>query len=325
MTIGTPGPRAALLAAVLVTLAATLFYREHRSREREARLMERRLEQLEAGNERARGLAPEGTSGLATRLESYASRIARLEQLIPRSEEVPALLEALAAEARRSGLGDLAFIRPGEGEADPFYTRRSYEVSVEGGYHEVARFLTAVASLARIVTPVGLEMTAIPDPALEGDPGVRAHFRIETYVRPPAETAEGAASVRYRTGSGAEAGDADLGREVFVYPGGIRRDPFRRPVPGDPAGPRFEDLRLIGVVLSPDPRTSVALVGSGAARSSDPFRAGDRTFRLRQGAVLGDMRVVRVGRDHLVFETSRLGVNEYRELHLDRQRGRDGR
>lgn len=146
--------------------------------------MEVRLEQLEAGNERARTLAPEGTAQLASRLEDYANRIAGLEQLIPRREEVPALLESLAAEARVSGLGDLAFIRPGASEPNPFYTTRSYEISVEGGYHEVARFLTAIASLPRIVAAVGLEMTAIPDPALDEDSEVRVHFRIETYVRP---------------------------------------------------------------------------------------------------------------------------------------------
>ncbi len=186
MMIAIPGPRPALLAAVLVTLAAALFYREHRSRDGEAQQLERRLEQLEAGNERARNLVPEGTTQLASRLRRYADDIARLEQLIPRNEEVPALLESLAAEARRSGLGDLAFMRPGEGEANPFYTKRSYEVSVVGGYHEVARFLTAVASLPRIVTPMELEMTSIPDPALEEAPAVRAHFRIETFVRPAA-------------------------------------------------------------------------------------------------------------------------------------------
>lgn len=188
MMISIPGPRPALLAAVLVTLAATLFYREHRSREGEAQQLERRLAQLEAGNERARNLVSGGTAQLASRLRGYSDQIARLEQLIPRNEEVPALLESLAAEARRSGLGDLAFMRPGEGEANPFYTKRSYDVSVVGGYHEVARFLTAVASMPRIVTPLALEMTSIPGPATEEDPAVRAHFRIETFVRPSAET-----------------------------------------------------------------------------------------------------------------------------------------
>ena len=188
MKIGIPGRRPALLAAVLVTLAAALLYHERRGRTGEAERLERRLQQLEAANDLGRSLVPEGTAQLASRLDRYADRIAQLEQLIPRSEELPALLESLAAEARRSGLGDLAFIRPGEGGSGPFYAKRSYEVSVVGRYHEVARFLTAVASLPRIVTPMAVEMTSIPDPSMEDDSAVRAQFRIETYVRPRAGT-----------------------------------------------------------------------------------------------------------------------------------------
>ncbi|MCY4647410.1 MAG: type 4a pilus biogenesis protein PilO [Gammaproteobacteria bacterium] len=186
MRIRLPGPRPALLGAVLVTLAAALVYHEHRGRDGEVQRLERRLERLEAGNDDARGLVPEGTTQLERRLKRSADRIARLEQLIPRSEELPALLESLAAEARRSGLGDLAFIRPGEGGTGPFYAKRSYDLSVVGGYHEVARFLTAVASLPRIVAPMELEMTSVADPSIQDDSTVRAHFRIETYVRPPA-------------------------------------------------------------------------------------------------------------------------------------------
>ena len=140
---------------------------------------------MEAGNEQARSLVPEGTTQLARRLRRSADRVARLEQLIPRGEEVPALLEALAAEARRSGLGDLAFIRPGEEEGQSVL----HEAELRGVPWRVATtswaaFLTAVASLPRIVTPVELEMTSILDPSMEEDSDVRAHFRIETYVRP---------------------------------------------------------------------------------------------------------------------------------------------
>ncbi len=187
MMIRKPGPRAMVLTAVLQAMAALLFYREHRSAEEQVRLTEDRLAQLASRNEQARSLASAGEAQLTRHLEDYAARIARLERLIPRSEEVPALLESLAAEARRSGLGDLVFIRPAESEPSPFYTRRSYEVLVEGGYHEVARFLTAIASLPRIITPVELEMTALPGLDPEADSGVNAHFWIETYVRPPAE------------------------------------------------------------------------------------------------------------------------------------------
>ena len=322
MTIRKPGPRVVLLTALLLTLAAGLRYRAHLTRDAEVRRMASRLEQLEGGNERARSLVPEEAARLARRLESHADRIASLERLIPRSEEVPALLESLAAEARRSGLGDLAFIRPGEDEPNPFYTSPSYEISVDGGYHEVARFLTAIASLPRIVTPVGLEMTAVAGPGTEPDSRLRAHFWIETYVRPPG--AEDAGPAPTGSVSGPRTAEADLDREVFFYPGGGLRDPFQRPLPGDPAGPGFEELRLIGVVLSADPRESVALVGAGTAGALAATGAGARTFRLRQDARVGNMRVVRVGQDHLVLEINRFGEREQLELRLER-RGRDGR
>ena len=186
MVIRKPGPRATVLTAVLLAMAALLLYREHRSAELQVGSMEDRLAQLERRNLEARRLASEGEARLTRHLDDYAARIAKLERLIPRSEEVPALLESLAAEARRSGLGDPVFIRPVEAEPNPFYTRRSFEMAVEGGYHEVARFLTAIASLPRIITPMELEMTALPVLDLERDARVDAHFWIETYVRPGA-------------------------------------------------------------------------------------------------------------------------------------------
>jgi len=53
MMIAIPGPRPALLAAVLVTLAAALFYREHRSRDGEVqRLMDEGASEARARAER---------------------------------------------------------------------------------------------------------------------------------------------------------------------------------------------------------------------------------------------------------------------------------
>jgi Tfp pilus assembly protein PilO len=59
-------------------------------------------------------------------------------------------------------------------------------MAVIGEYHGVARFLTRVASLSRIVTPVEVDVQLFGQPqrfpAMESP--VLATFRIETYVLP---------------------------------------------------------------------------------------------------------------------------------------------
>ena len=116
-----------------------------------------------------------------------------------------------------------------------------------------------------------------------------------------------------------------LDREVFVYLDDGRRDPFHPLLPGDSEDPRFEELRLMGLVLAPDSRQSVALVGVSRGEPSAPTSARQRMFRLREGAVLGDMTILRVEQEHVVVEVRRFGMREQLELHLHRQRGRDER
>lgn len=139
-------------------------------------------------------------------------------------------------------------------------------------------------------------------------------------ARPP--TLPGAEGVPAAPG---EDGEPSLDREVFVYPGGDRRDPFVRLLPGSSPGTRFEELRLIGVIHSPNPRESVALISSGTATQAASSGTGEGTFRLRQDVVLGDMRVLRVEQEYVIVEITRFGVGERRELRLNRQRGRAGR
>ena len=75
-------------------------------------------------------------------------------------------------------------------------------------------------------------------------------------------------------------------REVFHYRRDGRADPFRSLTRGSEVGVRPEDLALRGVVYTPDPRGSVAvLVRRGAPR---PIRA-------RVGDRFGGVRVVAIG------------------------------
>lgn len=150
--------------------------------------LEQRLEQLEATNAAARIQAEEGGPELQRKMAIYEQHMARLEQLIPSSEEVPQLLYTLSLRAQETGV-DWGFMRPEAAVPGQFYTRQTYALGIVGTYHDVGRFLTAVGSLPRIVTPTELQLRPrAPDPD-DDEHKVEAMFNIETYVIPgPGET-----------------------------------------------------------------------------------------------------------------------------------------
>jgi hypothetical protein len=114
-------------------------------------------------------------------------------------------------------------------------------------------------------------------------------------------------------GAGAQADTVELifEREVFEYPTFQRRNPFR-PLTGDDAGPRFEELALLGVILSGDGVGSVALLGPRGAA------AGSRSWRVREGDVLGNVRVLAIRQRDILVEVDEFGVRESRVLELRR-------
>lgn len=144
-----------------------------------------RLERLETQNRAAqvRALQRERLEQQAAVYERY---VRRLEELVPAEEEVPSLLRDIQAEARRLDV-DVDLIEPFSNEPGPggYYTLQSYNMRVIGEYHDVGQFLTSIASLPRIITPVELSIERFENqPLLQLDSGVVVDFRIETYVLP---------------------------------------------------------------------------------------------------------------------------------------------
>lgn len=172
--------------------ALALFYVFHAfwytGQREEVAAMQTRLETLEQSNRRAQITAARGGAELEQRLAEYERHVIVLEALIPASEEVPSLLREVTAQARQLTGRDPAQFRPEPDEPGEFYTKKAYQMQAIGGYHDIARFLTAVASLSRIITPVDLSLTPFTGPAAVTDVenAVVAEFRIETYVLPPA-------------------------------------------------------------------------------------------------------------------------------------------
>lgn len=109
-------------------------------------------------------------------------------------------------------------------------------------------------------------------------------------------------------------------REVFAYPTYTRRNPFRPLVGSQGNGPRFEQIRLRGVIWSVDPRRSVALFGMGDATAKEVVPGEINTRRLRVGEVWGNMRVKEIQRDRVVVAVEEFGLSEERVLELNRKR-----
>ena len=147
-----------------------------------------RVEKLDAANDRAkRELARGSAKELREQAQRYARNLEVMRQLVPTGNEVPALLEQVSTAARRAGL-DLSTVEPQPVVVGDQFDTYRYKLSVFGGYHQVAEFLTNVGSLTRIVAPVNMNLVVTMDPAAtktrrRADQAVLdTDFEIQTYV-----------------------------------------------------------------------------------------------------------------------------------------------
>jgi type IV pilus assembly protein PilO len=183
-----PKQRNALLLGLLTAALFYVFWAYwHSPRQDEITERSAQLERLEQSNRLAQIRVARGGTELEDRLAEYERHVQRLEQLIPEDEEVAALLNQISQAARQTGVSDPE-MRPEPNEIGAFYTKESYEIEVVGEYHDIGRFLTRIASLPRIITPVDVEVglytgdPTILDPDLENP--LTARLRIQTYVLP---------------------------------------------------------------------------------------------------------------------------------------------
>jgi type IV pilus assembly protein PilO len=115
----------------------------------------------------------------------YEKDLTLLSRLVPSSNEVPALLDQVSTAARRAGLElqDVAPAGPQPGEEFDTY---KYKLGVLGGYHEIAQFLTNIATLDRIVAPMNVNLLVTTGKgekkAKSGESLLDARFEIQTYV-----------------------------------------------------------------------------------------------------------------------------------------------
>ena len=179
--------RMLLIGLVPLLALGAYWYFVHQGRTQEIGEMQTRLESLETKNSAAKALSARGGPELKKKLALYEQHVARLEELIPKSEEVPDLLHDVTVRAQETGV-ELNLMRPEKSTTTEFYTKQVYSMSVVGPYQGVGRFLAAVGSLPRIVTPVHMKMVPRVDFDRSGAVRLQAEFQIQTFIAPDLAT-----------------------------------------------------------------------------------------------------------------------------------------
>lgn len=177
------------VAVVAFALAALYWNFVWTPRHDELVALEVRLDTLDARNAAARARIAQGT---AAELEAEAARYAKdleiMRLLVPTHNELPSLIEQVSTAARREGL-DLQSIEPQPIVHGETFDTYRYKVSITGGYHALAEFMTNVGSLTRIVSSANVALALSSNKQLnavklapEGTAPVESQFEIQTYV-----------------------------------------------------------------------------------------------------------------------------------------------
>lgn len=177
---------AAVLSVALAGAYAYFLYLPKRDR---LAAIEQHVDVLEARNAKVRS---EVTAGSLAKMRAeavqFAAELAVLRQVVPTTNEVPALLENVSTAARRVGL-DLASVEPMPVLVGEQFDTYRYKLSVTGSYHDIAAFLTNVGSLNRIIAPVALTLKPLA-PQEKGKIRIQnkdellldSDFQIQTYI-----------------------------------------------------------------------------------------------------------------------------------------------
>jgi type IV pilus assembly protein PilO len=177
-------------AAVLsVALAGAYGYFLYFPKREDLAAIEQHVDVLEARNAKIKSEVTAGTlAKMRAEAVQFAAELAVLRQVVPTTNEVPALLENVSTAARRVGL-DLAMVEPMPVLVGEQFDTYRYKLSVTGSYHAIAAFLTNVGSLNRIIAPVALTLKPLAPQETKkiriqkkDEQLLDSDFQIQTYI-----------------------------------------------------------------------------------------------------------------------------------------------
>jgi type IV pilus assembly protein PilO len=171
-----------------IVLLAAYWYFLYKPKAAELAVTQAHVDSLEKKNQQAKAdIATGSLQKLRAQSAEYEQSLKVMRQLVPRSNEVPALLEDISTAARRVGL-DLATVEPMPVLPGEQFDTYRYKLAVTGGYHPVGQFLSNVGSLNRIIAPVSMaiKLHPIADKTKarlkKGESLVDTEFQVQTYV-----------------------------------------------------------------------------------------------------------------------------------------------
>jgi len=195
------GQNALAIFGLIVVMAGLYWYLIWSDKQVAINLVAVHADSLEASNAR---LKKDIAGGMEAKLRAdadrFTSELAGLRRLVPTSNEVPAMVDAISTDARqvRPDVSEFApaGILPGED-----FDMVKYRFGVTGPYHKVAELLTNIASSPRIISPINVQVAGgaatesrRPRP---NETFVKVNFGVITYVAktkplPPPEPAAAA-------------------------------------------------------------------------------------------------------------------------------------
>ena len=173
------------VAAILLLVAYWYFL--YKPKAAELTVVQAHVDSLDKRNQQAKADIAQGSiQKLRAQATEYEQSLKVMRQLVPRSNEVPALLEDISTAARRVGL-DLATVEPMPVLPGEQFDTYRYKLAVIGGYHPVGQFLSNMGSLNRIIAPVTMSIklhgtTQTKAKPKKGESLVDTEFQVQTYV-----------------------------------------------------------------------------------------------------------------------------------------------
>jgi type IV pilus assembly protein PilO len=157
-----PAPVKVIAAALLFAVTLFLGYQFH-LKELQGRLDHQRGEEVSLKGDFTK------KAFQAANLEAYRAQLVQMEESfgamlrqLPSDTEVPGLLEDITRTGLGSGL-EFEEIKLQPEMVQQFYIELPIKISVVGGYHDLATFVSGVASLPRIVTLHDFEIKPVKD------------------------------------------------------------------------------------------------------------------------------------------------------------------